>query len=147
MSPFRRQVVIWTNADSLSIGPVGTNIDQFAIKIRTYSWGYVFKICWGLNVLTMMQCIIILCKKATLPLWHDIYHFSELIMMNWLISLSSRRCISFSGAFLRNNILQNFEIVPQRMSRFYSQHWCVLLSHDLSQWWPTSVLPYDITSS
>ena len=30
---FRRQVVIWTNADPLSIGPIGTNIDQFAIKI------------------------------------------------------------------------------------------------------------------
>ena len=46
MSPIRRQVVIWANADPLPIGPVGTNIDQFAIKkIELVSWGNVFEIC------------------------------------------------------------------------------------------------------
>ena len=33
LSPFRHQAITWTNADSLSIGPLGTNSSEIRIKI------------------------------------------------------------------------------------------------------------------
>ena len=37
LSPVRRQAIIWTNAVSLSIGPLGTNFSQIVFKIQTFS--------------------------------------------------------------------------------------------------------------
>ena len=38
LSPFRRQVIIWTNAGILSIRPLGTNFSEILIKIRNVSF-------------------------------------------------------------------------------------------------------------
>ena len=38
LSPFRRQAITWTNADLLSIGPLGTNFSEFLIEILTISF-------------------------------------------------------------------------------------------------------------
>ena len=36
--PGRRQAIIWTNAEILLIGPLGTNFSEILIKILTYSF-------------------------------------------------------------------------------------------------------------
>ena len=61
LSPGRRQVIIWTNAGILLIGPLGTNFSEILIKIITFSFkkmcskmssGKRRSSCLGLNVLT-----------------------------------------------------------------------------------------------
>ena len=37
LSPIRRQAIIWTNAELLSIGPIGTNFNEILIKIQNFS--------------------------------------------------------------------------------------------------------------
>ena len=60
LSPGRRQAIIWTNAEILLIGPLGTNFNEILIKIHTFSFKKMhLKIssakwrpfCLGLNVL------------------------------------------------------------------------------------------------
>ena len=38
LSPDRRQVIIWTNAELLLIGPLGTNVIEILIGIQTFSF-------------------------------------------------------------------------------------------------------------
>ena len=60
LSPGRRQVIIWTNAGILSIGPLGTKFSEILIEILTFSFKKMcLKVssakwrpfCLGLNVL------------------------------------------------------------------------------------------------
>ena len=60
LSPGRRQAIIWTNAGTLLIGPLGTNFNETLIEIHTFSFKKIhLKIssgkwrpfCLGLNVL------------------------------------------------------------------------------------------------
>ena len=60
LSPGRRQTIIWTNAEILLIGPLGTNFIEILIEIHTFSFKKIhFKMaswkwrpfCLGLNVL------------------------------------------------------------------------------------------------
>ena len=61
LSPGRRQVVIWTNAEILLIGLLGTKFSEILIEIDTFSLkkirlkvssGKWRPFCLGLNVLT-----------------------------------------------------------------------------------------------
>ena len=61
LSPGRRQVIIWTNAGVLLIGPLGTNFSEILIEIYIFSFkkmhlkmssGKWLPFCLGLNVLT-----------------------------------------------------------------------------------------------
>ena len=61
LSPSRLQVIIWTNARILSIGPVGTNFSENLIKVQIFSFKKMElkmssvkwrPFCLGLNVLT-----------------------------------------------------------------------------------------------
>ena len=45
LSPGRCQVIIWTNAEILLIGPLGTNVNEILIEIQAFS--YVWK--WHLR--------------------------------------------------------------------------------------------------
>ena len=36
-SPGQRQAIIWTNAEILSVGPLGTNFSEILAKIITFS--------------------------------------------------------------------------------------------------------------
>ena len=79
LSPDRRQAIIWTNADILLIGPLGTNFSEVSIEIQTFS----FKrnhlkvssakwrpFCLGFNVLTLAKlcCIELkLCAILHIP--------------------------------------------------------------------------------
>ena len=60
LSPGRRQAIIWTNAEILLIGPLGTNFSEILIEIHTFSFkkmhfnmspGKWRPFCLGLNVL------------------------------------------------------------------------------------------------
>ena len=60
LSPGRRQAIIWTNAAILSIGPLGTNLNEISSGIQTFAFSKMhFKMssakwrpfCLGLNVL------------------------------------------------------------------------------------------------
>ena len=60
LSPGRRQVIIWTNAGVLLIGPLGTNFSEILIKIHTFSFKKIHlkmssgkwrPFCLSLNVL------------------------------------------------------------------------------------------------
>ena len=64
LSPGRRQVIIWTNAGILLIGPLGTNFSEISIKIDTFSVmkthlkmspGRWQTFCLGLSVLIQYQ--------------------------------------------------------------------------------------------
>ena len=67
LSPGRRQAIIWTNAEILSIGPLGTNFSEISIEINTFSFKKMrLKVssakwrpfCLGLNVLSAMSSSI-----------------------------------------------------------------------------------------
>ena len=60
LAPGRRQAIIWTNAEILFIGPLGTNSSEIFIEIYTFSFkkmhlkmssGEWRPFCFGLNVL------------------------------------------------------------------------------------------------
>ena len=60
LSPIRRQAIIWTNAEILSIGPLGTKISGHLIGFQTFSFKKMHlkmlsaesrPFCLGLNVL------------------------------------------------------------------------------------------------
>ena len=62
LSPSRRQAIIWTNADILLIGPLGTNFSEILIEIYTFSFirmhlkmssGKWRPSCLGFNALTL----------------------------------------------------------------------------------------------
>ena len=38
LSPIRRQAIIWTNAELLSIGPLGTNFGEILPRIQNFSF-------------------------------------------------------------------------------------------------------------
>ena len=38
LSPGRRQAIIWTNAEILLIGPLGTNVSEILIEILIFSF-------------------------------------------------------------------------------------------------------------
>ena len=65
LSPGRRQVIIWTNAGLLLIGPFGTNFSEILFGIQTFSFKKMhFKMssakwrpfCLRLNVLILGKC-------------------------------------------------------------------------------------------
>ena len=64
LSPGRRQAIIWTNAEILLIGSLGTNFNEIFIKIQKFSFkkihlkmlsGKWHPCCLGLNVLTLFH--------------------------------------------------------------------------------------------
>ena len=64
LSPVRRQVIIWTNAGILLIGPLGTNFSEILVGIQTFSFKKLHLktsstkwrlFCLGLNELSSVQ--------------------------------------------------------------------------------------------
>ena len=67
LSPVRRQAIIWTNAEILLIGPLGTNFSEILIVIQTFSLTKMHLkmasakwrgFCLGLNVLNNFLCVL-----------------------------------------------------------------------------------------
>ena len=60
LSPGRRQAIIWTNAGTLLIRPIGTNFSEMLIEIHTFSFKKMHvKMLSGLNVLKHTACLYI----------------------------------------------------------------------------------------
>ena len=60
LSPGRRQAIIWTNAEILIIGPLGTNFGEILIEILTFSFKkIVFEsvVCEMVSLLSRPQCV------------------------------------------------------------------------------------------
>ena len=66
LSPGQRQAIIWTNAEILLIGPLGTNFSEIQIEILTFSIKKMrLKVssakcrpfCLVLNVLIVWKCV------------------------------------------------------------------------------------------
>ena len=90
LSPGRRQVIIWTNAGILLIGPLGTNFSEILIEIQTFSLTKIRleissancrQFCIGLNMLTQKEGISNhtskLCDnnsylKVIIPYWYSV---------------------------------------------------------------------------
>ena len=79
LSPGRRQAIIWTNAGSLLIGPLGTNFSEVIIEIHAFSFKKMYvkrssakwwPFCLGLNVLII------------LPIPENLKHGVELMCKN-----------------------------------------------------------------
>ena len=79
LSPGRRQAIIWTNAEILLIGPLGTNFSEILIEIHTFSFKKMhFKMssgkwrpfCLGLSVLIYTRYLINSWVAGGLR-WHD----------------------------------------------------------------------------
>ena len=64
LSPVRRQAIIWTNAETLSIRPLGTNFSEILAEIITFSFKKIYlkvssakwrPFCLGLNELNQVR--------------------------------------------------------------------------------------------
>ena len=92
LSPDRRQTIIWTNAELLSIGPLRTYFSENLIKMQQFSLGKIHlkmssakwrPSCLGLNVLTMFyRCDIL--HESKHHCYHSVYkHLSgTMIIIN-----------------------------------------------------------------
>ena len=76
LSPGRRQAIIWTNAEILLIGPLGTNFSEILIEIPTFSFKKMcLKVssakwrpfCLSLNVLIILVLELEAKSANTLP--------------------------------------------------------------------------------
>ena len=60
LSPDRRQAIIWTNAEILLIGPLGTNFSEILIEIITFSFkknAFESVVCETAAILSRPQCV------------------------------------------------------------------------------------------
>ena len=78
--PGRRQAIIWTNAGTLLIGPLGTNFSEILIKIHTSSFkkmhlkmtsGKWRPFCLSLNVLTHWGRVTHICVSKLTSIGSD----------------------------------------------------------------------------
>ena len=66
LSPNKQQAIIWKNAVSLLIGPLGTNVNEILIEIQTFSWK-------KMNVkISSAQMVAILSKPQCVNQIHDV---------------------------------------------------------------------------
>ena len=86
LSPGRRQTIIWTNAGILSIGPIGTILNEILIIIHTFSFKKIhFKMssgkwrpfCLGLSVLTYPSTLLDYFKNTIL--WLKYIHSNIIV--------------------------------------------------------------------
>ena len=96
LSPGRRQAIIWTNAEILLIGPLGTNFSEILIEILIFSYKKMLlkvlsakwrPFCFCLSVLTLLRST---CKKhqnmcisQSLPLYYQVTSNHGIDMEDW----------------------------------------------------------------
>ena len=78
LSPGRRQAIIWTNAGTLLIEPLGTNFNELLILIHTFSFNKMHlkmssakwrPFCLGLNELTHLPLVLHICITESGQYW------------------------------------------------------------------------------
>ena len=79
LSSFQNQIVIKTNADGLTIRPIGTNFSEIWIRIQTFSFKKIhFKILLQhLSILSRPQCVKV---SFHFCIWCITPHAAELIL-------------------------------------------------------------------
>ena len=97
--PDRHQAIIWTNAEILLIGPMGTNFSEILIEIYIFSFkkmnlkmssGNWKPFCLGLNVLNNSLCLWFQVSCAISQC--DRYH--QVMFLFWSVLWCSSRAIS-----------------------------------------------------
>ena len=105
LSPGRRQAIIWTNAGTLLIGPLGTNFSEILIEILTFSFKKMrFKVpsakrrpfCLGLNELrcAFYTCGCVCAYDSIILVW-KLEYCSRNKSIPWLLMV--RLLVSPSG--------------------------------------------------
>ena len=80
LSPGWRQATIWTNAEILLIGPIGTNLSGMLIKISSLS---MKKICLKMSIPSRPQCVNVHCGSMSLCNVHSLSTKNNKILL-WL---------------------------------------------------------------
>ena len=91
--PVRHQAIIWTNAVSLSTGPLGTNFSQIVLEIKTFAFtkmclkmssGKCRTFCLGLNVLRLLcKCACCATNRTLLSAWLPYMTANNSIQVGW----------------------------------------------------------------
>ena len=106
LSPSRRQAIIWTNTDILSIGPLGTNFCEILIGIFIQENAFE-NIVWKMAAISSRpQCVY-----RDLKWWYVFsmfYHKHSLHIIVWRTVLVCQfgRCVGFTHKY--NNMLCNY---------------------------------------
>ena len=97
LSPDRHQIIIWTSAGLLLIGPLGRNLSEILIEILTFSFKKMhlrvssakrLPFCLGLHVLKQTDAIFFHILSRLLICWTR--HFKEFIeTIDWLLFIYS----------------------------------------------------------
>ena len=78
LSPDRRQVIIWTNARILLIGPLGTNFNEILTGIQTFSFKKMhLKMAL---ILSRPQCVKPFSEAVLTTTWNPFSSFKQLII-------------------------------------------------------------------
>ena len=108
LSPGRRHAIIWTNAEILLIGPLGTNFSEISIEIHSFSFtkmhlkmlSKMAVICLGLDVLNFCLYILVLYQYD----WHYLCQYNWYIVkwtprktLQWSFNLNT--CLNFKAWF------------------------------------------------
>ena len=102
LSPGRRQAIIWANAGILSIGPLGTNLNEILIEIHPFPFKKMrLKIssakwrpfCLGLNVLNVFVALLVGTVMHV-----GLQHFSDVIMSTMASQITSV-AIAYSSVY------------------------------------------------
>ena len=72
LSPGQGQAIIWTNAEILLIGPLGTNFNETSIEIRTFSFKKI-----DLKLLSGKWRLFCLSLKVLTIIWHHSWRIVE----------------------------------------------------------------------
>ena len=123
LSPGRRQAIIWTNAELLLNGPLGTNFSEILIEILTFSFKKMcLKVssakwrpfCLGLNVLRMTNTAAASDRRAaTIPISRFRAEPRISLAIQWVVNFSHHG-INKSGKIYhhkQNNTCHNWPIV------------------------------------
>ena len=137
--PGQRQVIIWTTAAVLSIGPWGTNFSTILITIETFSLKKIHlkmsseNASLGLNKLNL-RCLVVLWSESKLNVTQWILPYSQ-------ISKQISEQISLKISLKINNILSGKEILCQENALSANgwplcwDLWSTMCRQCVKNWW------------
>ena len=116
LSPGRRQVIIWTNAGILLIGPLGTNFSEILVGIQTFSFKKMhlkMSSAKRSSILSRPQCVnsnVFLCHTfsvACMPVYYWCRNSLFKSQLWDISSLSSQSLIHYCNVHCRNTTCFN----------------------------------------
>ena len=157
LPPVRRQAIIWNNAGILLIGPLGTNLSEILIGIRTFSLKKMHlkmssakwrPLCLGLNVLkiwlgsacfVLVSTLIWLVREHMLTKYNQIWAFLigkyvSLTYFSWHI-----RIIQTNRAKTLYMYMHVWKITGRNIMYIDATIWCVVWFRGNCRWKITGV--------